>query len=87
MFWILGWLFYGLVVGLIAKAIHPGDEPAGLLPTIGIGIAGSFLGGVLNWMLGFGGSPFAFSGWIMGIIGGVIFCFIYMKFLKQHIEK
>ena len=40
MFWLFGMLIYGLVIGLISKAIHPGDDPVGCLPTIGIGVAG-----------------------------------------------
>ncbi len=87
MFWILGWLVYGLVVGLIVKAVYPGDnEPKGFLATAGIGIAGSFVGGAINWLLGMGGSPFQASGWIMGIIGGLVFCWVYMKYLKDYFE-
>lgn len=87
MFFILGWIIYGLVVGLIAKAIHPGDDPVGFLPTIGIGVAGSFIGGGINWLLGNGGSFFQPSGILMGTAGAVIFCFIYRKYrLNRFIE-
>jgi uncharacterized membrane protein YeaQ/YmgE (transglycosylase-associated protein family) len=44
-----------------------------LLPTIGIGVAGSFVGGVINWFLGVGISPFEPSGFLMSILGGVLF--------------
>ncbi len=73
MFTILGWLFYGLIVGLIAKALHPGDDPVGFLPTIGIGVAGSYVGGLVSWVIGFGSSAFAPAGMLMGIVGGVAF--------------
>ena len=88
LFWIVGWIIYGLIVGLIAKAIHPGDkEPQGFLATVGIGVAGSFIGGGINWMLGMGG-PFAPSGILMGIIGGIIFCWLYTKFeLGQYLKN
>lgn len=80
MLFILSWLLYGLVVGLIAKALHPGEDAVGFLPTVGIGVAGSFIGGFLNWVLGAGGSPFSTSGLMMGIVGGIIFCWIYRHY-------
>ena len=79
MFSILIWIVYGLIVGLIAKALHPGDDPVGFLPTVGIGIAGSYVGGLVNWLLG-RGEVFSSSGLLMGVIGGVIFCYIYRRF-------
>lgn len=79
MFSILIWIVYGLIVGLIAKALHPGDDPVGFLPTVGIGIAGSYVGGLINWLLG-RGEVFSSSGLLMGVIGGVIFCYIYRRF-------
>jgi uncharacterized membrane protein YeaQ/YmgE (transglycosylase-associated protein family) len=80
------WLIYGLIVGLIVRAIHPGEEPTGFLWTLGIGVAGSYVGGFLNWVLGWGGSPISPSGIIMGIIGGVIFCWIYTKYIAGNIN-
>lgn len=86
MFWIISWIVYGLIVGLIAKAIHPGDDPIGFLPTIGIGIAGSYIGGFLSWTLGRGelGDP---SGIIMGIIGAIIFCWLYRQYRTKYANK
>ncbi len=79
MLYLLSWLIYGLVVGLLAKALHPGEDPIGFLPTVGIGVAGSYLGGFLNWLLGAGTNPFGGSGILMGTIGGVIFCWMYRR--------
>ena len=76
---IISWILYGLVVGTIAKFIHPGDDPKGFLPTVGIGVVGSFIGGGLNWLL-FNGEAFSPAGIIMGILGGVIFCWLYGKY-------
>lgn len=84
MFWIISWVLYGIIVGVIAKALHPGEDPIGFLPTIGIGIAGSYVGGIINWFLGFGSTAFEPSGILMGVIGGVIFCWCYKKF---HLDK
>ena len=51
---ILSWLLVGLLVGAAAKLIMPGRDPGGLLVTIGIGLAGSFLGGYGATLLGIG---------------------------------
>lgn len=68
------WIFFGLVVGFLARALHPGDDPIGCLPTIVIGVAGSFVGGLINWMMSAGRAPYEPSGFLMSILGGVIFC-------------
>jgi uncharacterized membrane protein YeaQ/YmgE (transglycosylase-associated protein family) len=80
MIFVLSWIIYGLIVGIIAKLLHPVEDAMGFLPTIAIGIAGSYIGGFLNWILGFGNSPISPSGFMMGIIGGIIFCWIYRKY-------
>jgi uncharacterized membrane protein YeaQ/YmgE (transglycosylase-associated protein family) len=49
------WIFIiGLVVGIIAKMIMPGKDPGGFIITAIIGIIGSFIGGWIAGMLGFG---------------------------------
>jgi len=81
-FWLLSWIIYGLIVGLIAKAIHPGDDPVGCLPTIGIGVAGAYIGGLFSWLLG-RGELFEPSGIIMGIIGAVVFLWLYRQYVTK----
>jgi len=44
----------GLIVGLLARLVLPGPDPMSWFATIGYGIAGSFLGGILGRILGFG---------------------------------
>jgi uncharacterized membrane protein YeaQ/YmgE (transglycosylase-associated protein family) len=87
MFTLLSWLIYGLIVGYIAKKLHPGEDPVGFLPTLGIGVAGSFIGGFLHWAIGFGGHPFQSSGIIFGILGGVIACVIWRQIKIQQFIK
>lgn len=43
----------GLIVGALARWALPGPDPMGWLPTIGYGIAGSFLGGILGRLIHF----------------------------------
>jgi uncharacterized membrane protein YeaQ/YmgE (transglycosylase-associated protein family) len=42
----------GFVIGLIAKLVHPGKEHMGLIMTVLLGIAGSFLAGVIGQFIG-----------------------------------
>lgn len=80
MLFLIGWILYGLIVGTLAKFLHPGEDPVGFLPTILIGVAGSFIGGFLSWVIGLGSAPFGASGIIMGTIGGIVFCWLYRKY-------
>lgn len=70
---ILVWIVFGLLVGMIARALHPGDDPPGCAAAVGIGVAGSFVGGLINWLRGAGTSPLEASGFLMSILGGVLF--------------
>src|SRR5256885_10873517 len=45
---ILAWIILGLVAGAVAKAIHPGPDPGGIVVTMLIGIVGAFIGGVVR---------------------------------------
>ena len=77
---VLGWIVFGLVIGLIARAIMPGAQPMGFMLTALLGIAGSFVGGWLGTFLsGAGGQPdlHQAAGWIGSIIGALILLFGY----------
>lgn len=62
---IISWILLGLLVGALAKWIMPGPDPGGIIVTIGLGIAGAFVGGFLASLVGIG-SAGGFS------IGGII---------------
>ena len=76
---IIGWIIFGLVVGLIARALMPGPQPMGFVLTALLGIGGSFVGGWLGTLLFGGGEPDASNaaGWIGSVIGALILLFIY----------
>ncbi|HKU74716.1 MAG TPA: GlsB/YeaQ/YmgE family stress response membrane protein [Pyrinomonadaceae bacterium] len=48
---IIGWIIFGLIAGLIAKAIMPGRDPGGAIITILLGIAGAIIGGFIGQAL------------------------------------
>ena len=77
---ILGWILLGILAGVIAKALLPGDDPGGFIITTIIGIVGALLGGFLARALGLGDPIdefFDISTWIAAIIGAVILLVIY----------
>jgi uncharacterized membrane protein YeaQ/YmgE (transglycosylase-associated protein family) len=82
MFSILIWCVYGILVGAIAKAIVPGEENFGFLKTIALGIAGSYAGGILCYMLG-KYSEIQPSGLFMGVVGAVIALLVHNKLIKN----
>jgi uncharacterized membrane protein YeaQ/YmgE (transglycosylase-associated protein family) len=82
LFVLLGWLVYGVIVGVISKSIYKGDVPSGLLSTVVVGTVGSFVGGFMRFLLTNEGNPFQPSGLLMGVLGGVVACYIHKKFLK-----
>lgn len=87
MLFLLIWIVYGFVVGTIAKLLYRGEEPAGFLSTIGVGIVGSYIGGLIHYLLGRGEHAFSPSGICFGVIGGIVFCWLYGKFkLNRFLE-
>lgn len=76
MFGILGWIVFGLIVGVIAKLLMPGRDPGGFIITICLGIAGSILGGWLGRVLGLyaPGEP---AGIIMAVLGAILLLVLY----------
>ncbi|PLP97136.1 GlsB/YeaQ/YmgE family stress response membrane protein [Cupriavidus pauculus] len=72
----LGTVFVGLIVGLLARAIKPGDDKMGWIMTIILGVLGALLAGYMGRAMGFyrAGEP---VGWIASIIGAIVLLFIY----------
>jgi uncharacterized membrane protein YeaQ/YmgE (transglycosylase-associated protein family) len=77
---IFGWIVLGLLAGIIAKAILPGNDPGGIVVTIIIGIVGAILGGFLAQVL-LGRNTvdefFDVSTWLTAIIGAILLLLIY----------
>jgi len=76
---ILGWTILGLLAGAIAKAIHRGDEPSGLLGTLVVGILGAVVGGLIASAVGIGGigSFFSLGAWLIAVGGALLMLVIY----------
>jgi uncharacterized membrane protein YeaQ/YmgE (transglycosylase-associated protein family) len=75
------WCVYGLFVGSIAKSIVPGEENFGFWKTIALGVAGSYAGGIITYLLGM--TPLEPTGIIMGVAGAVASLIFYKKLLEK----
>ncbi len=67
---IIWMILIGFVIGLLAKMLTPGRDPAGFFITAGIGIAGSLLATYGGQALGLyrAGEPAGFIGSIVGAV-------------------
>lgn len=76
-------IIVGFVVGLIARAVMPGDQSMGIIMTTILGIIGAvvagFLGEALGWYVP--GEP---VGWIASVIGAVIVLLVVGMVTKKR---
>jgi len=72
---IITMIIVGFVVGLIARAVMPGDQKMGIILTTVLGIVGALVAGYLGQALGWyaQGEP---AGWIGSVVGAIIVLFV-----------
>ena len=82
---VIGFLIFGLIIGLIARALYPGSQHMGWLMTAILGMVGSLVGGMLGHAM-FGASSAADGSWgftpggvISSIVGAIIVLFAYLR--------
>lgn len=75
---IIGWIVFGLIVGVVAKLVMPGRDPGGIIVTILLGIGGALIGGFLGRALGWYGEGDP-VGFFMAVIGAILMLFVYRK--------
>ncbi len=80
---LLTWLVYGLLVGSISKAIVPGEENFGFVKTVALGVAGSYAGGAILYLIGQYES-LSPAGIFMGVAGGILSLVVYNKLTKNN---
>jgi uncharacterized membrane protein YeaQ/YmgE (transglycosylase-associated protein family) len=74
MLWdILGFLIFGLIVGLVARAIRPGKQALTTGQTLGLGVVGSLIGGAVASLIGTGDFfELDFLGAVVAIVSAVV---------------
>ena len=81
---ILALIVVGLIAGLLAKLVLPGDDPGGLIVTTLVGIAGAFVGGFVVGILG-GAGVTGINIWsiLVATLGAVVLLAIYRLFASR----
>ena len=78
---IIGLLIVGLISGAIARLLMPGRDPLGILGTIVLGIAGSFVGGFLQNLVEY--HSLSIHGFhTVGFIGSIIGAWVLLFLLR-----
>lgn len=79
---VLGWILFGLVVGIVARFLMPGRDPGGFVITIVLGIVGALLGGWLGRSVGWyqEGDP---VGFLMAVLGAIVLLALYRLFARR----
>ena len=69
----------GLVIGALARLALPGPDPMGIFATIGLGLAGTFLGGLLAHIV-FG----TYGSLLFSILGAIVVLYLYRRFVQHR---
>ncbi|RYY80857.1 MAG: GlsB/YeaQ/YmgE family stress response membrane protein [Moraxellaceae bacterium] len=83
MFSLIGAIIIGFFAGLIARAIHPGNDKAGFIVTTVLGVIGALVATYLGRWLGWYADGEA-AGFIMSVVGAVIVLFIYNLIMRSR---
>jgi uncharacterized membrane protein YeaQ/YmgE (transglycosylase-associated protein family) len=75
---ILAFIVIGLLAGLIARAIMPGNQSMGLVATTLLGMVGSLVGGLIGSLFSRDGRIFDLhaTGIIMSVLGAILVLFL-----------
>ena len=71
-------ILIGFVAGLIARAVVPGKQDLGIVPTLVLGLIGSVVGNLLFSLLKGDGFQFDLGGWWASILGAILVLFVYV---------
>ena len=80
---ILGIILIGLVVGIIAKLLLPGDDPGGIFITAILGIAGSFLAHYVGVRAGWYAENEP-AGFIASVVGAIVILLLYRVLFRRR---
>jgi len=79
---ILSWIVFGLIVGMLAKFVMPGNDPGGLLITIVLGIVGAVVGGFIATQFGYGDVSGFNIGSIVIAVGGAVVLLVGYRMVR-----
>jgi uncharacterized membrane protein YeaQ/YmgE (transglycosylase-associated protein family) len=76
---ILALILGGLVIGALARLALPGPDPMGIPATIGLGLGGSLIGGIIGRVIF--GRP---GGLILAVLGAILLLYLYRRFVQKR---
>ena len=83
MFAIIWWIIVGLIVGALARLLVPGRDPMGILATILLGIAGSFVGGFIGSVIWGHREGYVHpGGLILSVLGAIVLLLVWRSFRR-----
>jgi uncharacterized membrane protein YeaQ/YmgE (transglycosylase-associated protein family) len=69
----------GLIVGALARLALPGPDPMGIFATIALGLAGTFVGGIISWLfLGHVG------GIVISILAAILLLYLHRRYVQHR---
>jgi uncharacterized membrane protein YeaQ/YmgE (transglycosylase-associated protein family) len=76
---ILGLIIWGFIIGGLARLALPGPDPMPWYATLGLGLGGSLIGGlVAELLLGTAG------GLIFAVLGAILLLYLYRRFVQHR---
>ena len=83
---LIGTLLIGLIVGLLARALKPGDDKLGWIMTALLGVAGSFLASFAGQVAGLYAAGDK-AGWIASVLGALALLFVVSRLQGTSDDK
>jgi len=76
---ILGLIIWGFIIGGLARLALPGPDPMPWYATVGLGLGGSLIGGVVaRLVIGTAG------GLIFAVLGAILLLYLYRRFVQHR---
>jgi uncharacterized membrane protein YeaQ/YmgE (transglycosylase-associated protein family) len=81
---IVSWILFGLLAGILAKFMMPGDDGGGFIKTTVLGVVGAIVGGFIGTRLGFGEvTGFNVRSFAIASAGAVLVLWLYRMVKKS----
>lgn len=83
---IVFWVVLGLIMGYLARAILPGKQKIGLIPTLIVGVIGSFVGGIVAYAINpaWVASAIEWQGLVAALVGSLVMLIIYCLIFRKN---
>ncbi len=76
MWWLIQFMIFGLVVGALARLLHPGRDPMNWFWTMMLGIGGAVIGGWVGTLLGFDNQGMVMP-WVLSVASAIVLLVAY----------